>query len=76
MSAKPVVPAVGTYVVDLRSDRVAEVMDYRAGVLYLRKPAGGPEWTRLVSQVREAAPGESLSARVARANAESRRCAG
>ncbi|MDH6134237.1 hypothetical protein P3T37_003639 [Kitasatospora sp. MAA4] len=76
MSAKPTVPAIGTYVVDLRSDRVAEVMDYRAGVLYLRRPAGGPEWTRALSQVRPTAALESLSARVARLNAMTKRHTG
>ncbi|MDH6135028.1 hypothetical protein P3T37_004438 [Kitasatospora sp. MAA4] len=76
MSAKPAIPAVGTYVVDLRRDRVAQVMDYLTGVLYLRLPGGGSEFTRSIDQVRETAPLESLSARVDRLNAMTKRHAG
>lgn len=62
MSAKPDVPTVGSYVVDLKGNRVAEVMDYRTGVLYLRLPGGGAEFTRTLTQVRQTAPEDDMGA--------------
>jgi hypothetical protein len=65
-------PAVGSFVVDTRSDRVGRVMAVRSRRLFLRPPAGGCEWEAMPQQVRETDPQEDLSARVAVENAQSR----
>jgi hypothetical protein len=65
-------PAVGSFVVDTRTERVARVMAVRYGRLYLRPPTGGTEWEAMPAHVRPTSPQEDLSTRVSIENARSR----
>ncbi|MFI9271185.1 hypothetical protein ACIGXM_10800 [Kitasatospora sp. NPDC052896] len=66
----PPPPPAGSIVVDLSTEALAVVMDHLDGLLYLRRPGGGPEWTRTPQQVRPADRREQLRARVARLTRE------
>ncbi|MBB5119931.1 hypothetical protein AF335_13370 [Streptomyces eurocidicus] len=68
------VPPAGpvSYAVDTRTDRLGQVMDRHAGRLQLRPPQGGVEWDCPPEYARPASEAETLRARVARLNAESR----
>ncbi|WP_236655528.1 hypothetical protein [Streptacidiphilus carbonis] len=72
-SATPELPSVGSYVVDIRSGRIAVLRDLIEGTLYLRPGNGGREWEAMPSHVRLATPRESLMHKVQDLNAESRR---
>lgn len=65
-------PAVGSFVVDTRDERLARVMDVRSKRLYLRPPCGGTEWEAMPQHVRPTTPQEDLSALVSIENARSR----
>lgn len=68
----PLVPEIGTWVVDTRSERTAMVTDVLAGRLYLRPPGWvGEEWEAMPAHVRLATKAESLTARVAELNQRS-----
>ncbi|MBT2385677.1 hypothetical protein J7E86_19290 [Streptomyces sp. ISL-11] len=67
-----VTPAVGTFVLDTRRDKVGEVMGHDGPYLQLRPPAGGREWDAEPGSVRPATQAELLSARVQAANRVSR----
>lgn len=69
---RPGVPAVGSWVVDTRTDRIAVVLDVLFGRVYLRRAGGGVEWEAMPAHVRPATEREELSARVAEANLQSR----
>lgn len=51
-------PAVGSLVVDTRTDRLARVMDVRQRRLFLRPPCGGREWEAVRHHVRPATEDE------------------
>jgi hypothetical protein len=68
---RPVAPAAGEWVVDTRDDRTGFVKAVVDGRLHLRSPSGGVEWQAMPAHVRPATKNESLSARVAEANAGS-----
>lgn len=61
-------PAVGSYIVDTRSDRIGIVKAVLAGRLYLRPPGGEKEWEAMPAHVRLATPREALPHKVAEAN--------
>ncbi|GAA0487453.1 hypothetical protein ABZ951_05465 [Streptomyces sp. NPDC046215] len=65
-------PPPVSYVVDTRTGRLGQVMDRHAGYLQLRPPQGGVEWDCPPEHTRPASEAETLRARVARLNAESR----
>ncbi|MFC5719656.1 hypothetical protein ACFP1Z_05615 [Streptomyces gamaensis] len=60
------------YAVDTRTNRLGQVMDRHAGRVQLRPPQGGVEWDCPPECARPASEEETLRARVARLNAESR----
>ncbi|MEU6271761.1 hypothetical protein ABZ871_04955 [Streptomyces populi] len=64
---------VGAIVHDTARDRVGRVMDHVGPYVQLRPLAGGLEWDADPGLLRPLTPAESLSARVAEANARSRR---
>ena len=66
-------PRVGEVVRDTARDRVGVVMDKGAGRLFLRPLSGGREWEAGAEQVSPLSAREELSARLAAANARSRR---
>ncbi len=66
------VPAIGTWVVDTSTDRMAVVVDVILGRLHLRRMGGGVEWDAAPEGVRLATEREVLSARVAEVNRRSR----
>ncbi|MBT2383389.1 hypothetical protein [Streptomyces sp. ISL-11] len=66
-------PAVGELVWDRAGKRVGEVMDDQWSRYQLRLPGGGIEWHAAPADIRPATRAEVLAARVAAANAESRR---
>ncbi|MCC3766391.1 hypothetical protein [Streptomyces sp. UNOC14_S4] len=61
-----------SYAVDTRTNRLGQVMDRHAGCLQLRPPQGGVEWDCPPEYARPASEAETLRAKVARRNAESR----
>jgi hypothetical protein len=67
---------VGDIAYDVRRDRYGVVMDRMGGRIFLRPERGGVEWEARHEEVRPARAGktasESLSPRVATANARSR----
>ncbi|WP_223268321.1 hypothetical protein [Streptosporangium nondiastaticum] len=66
-------PAVGTFVVDKRGERLAQVVAAEARTLRLREPAGGgTEWAAEPPFLRPATESERLRAKVAEANRASR----
>ncbi|MBF6050538.1 hypothetical protein AF335_16100 [Streptomyces eurocidicus] len=67
------VPNVGALVVDLRRDRVGEVMASTGGRLSLRPPSGGREWEAFPCDVRSMTASDELRAKVTEANDRSRR---
>ncbi|MGW6023941.1 hypothetical protein [Streptomyces sp. NPDC055099] len=67
------VPDVGAVAVDTATGRVGVVMERGSLFVYLRPPGGGTEWEAKHGSVRKADPHEELQAKVAKANAESRR---
>jgi hypothetical protein len=66
-------PAVGAAVRDTRHDRVGVVMGHEGPYLQLRPLNGGREWDADATRVQLLSPAELLSARVAEANARSRK---
>ncbi|MEU5428984.1 hypothetical protein AB0H73_25805 [Streptomyces olivoreticuli] len=66
-------PRVGTLVVDVRRNRIGEVMASAGGRLALRPPAGGREWEAFPCDVRPATAGDELRAKVTEVNDRSRR---
>jgi hypothetical protein len=66
-------PGVGETVRDTGSDRVGVVMDHHGPYLQLRPLGGGCEWDAEPAHVESLSQAELLSARVAEANARSRR---
>ncbi|HZG02172.1 MAG TPA: hypothetical protein VE546_01125 [Streptomyces sp.] len=64
---------VGSVVRDLRDGRVGDVMDIHPGRVWLRPLGGGREWDAAPDEVQPLTPREQLSARLAAANARSRR---
>ncbi|MFE0042409.1 hypothetical protein [Streptomyces albireticuli] len=67
------VPNVGVLVVDVRRDRVGEVMASTGGRLSLRPPSGGREWEAFPCDVRPMTASDELRAKVTEANDRSRR---
>ncbi|MER5882330.1 hypothetical protein ABT160_00715 [Streptomyces sp. NPDC001941] len=63
---------VGSYVVELRTGRVARVMGHEGPYVQLRPFGGGREWDCPPEGVRIATTAERLSAATAYANARSR----
>ncbi|MGK5448588.1 hypothetical protein [Streptomyces radiopugnans] len=61
-------PAVGSYVVDSRSDRVGQVTGAVGGLVRLRPPGGGPAWDCPADALRPAGTCEELRARVTEIN--------
>ncbi|MDG9702703.1 hypothetical protein [Streptomyces sp. DH37] len=61
-------PAVGSYAVDSRSDRVGQVTGTAGGLVRLRPPGGGREWDCPADALRPAGTGEELRARVTEIN--------
>lgn len=72
MTGEPLI-AVGTAVRDTACDRIGLVMDHQGPYLQLRPLGGGLEWDADPALVTPVTPAELLSARVAEANARSRR---
>jgi hypothetical protein len=70
----PPVP-VGTAVRDTARDQVGLVMGHEGPYVQLRPLGGGREWDADPKRVEPLSPAELLSARVADANARSRRAA-
>lgn len=68
---RPVTPSAGEWVVDTHDDRTGFVKGVVDGRLHLRTPSGSVEWQAMPAHVRPATDSESLSARVAEANAGS-----
>jgi hypothetical protein len=66
------VPAVGTYVVDVRDGRIGQVMGREGGCVQVRPVGGGREWDCPPERLGEAAPGDVLRERVRRLNREAR----
>ncbi|MEU6224659.1 hypothetical protein [Streptomyces sp. NPDC047042] len=60
------------YALDVRDGRIGEVMGREGGYVQLRPVGGGCEWDCPPEELREAAPGEVLRARVRRVNREGR----
>ncbi|MEU6084366.1 hypothetical protein [Streptomyces sp. NPDC047108] len=69
----PPEPAVGVPVRDTERDRVGVVMGREGPYLQLRPLGGGREWDAEPGRVRLISQAELLSARVAEANARSRK---
>jgi len=69
----PPEPGVGVTVRDTLHDRVGVVMGHEGPYLQLRPLSGGREWDADASRVQLLTPAELLSARVAEANARSRK---
>ncbi|MEU5425493.1 hypothetical protein AB0H73_07770 [Streptomyces olivoreticuli] len=67
------VPDVGALVVDVRRDRIGEVMAFAGGRLALRPPAGGREWEAFPCDVRPATASDELRGKVTEVNDRSRR---
>ncbi|MGX1885592.1 hypothetical protein [Streptomyces sp. NPDC055287] len=65
-------PQAGAYAVDVRDGRVGRVMGRVGTYVQLRPPGGGKEWDCPPEDVRPAALGEVLRARVREINAEGR----
>ncbi|MFF0111956.1 hypothetical protein [Streptomyces prasinus] len=65
-------PPVGVYVVDTRTERVGIVMGHEGPYIQLRPYGGGREWDAEPVEVRRATPAERLRAATAYANARSR----
>ncbi|WP_410537896.1 hypothetical protein [Streptomyces sp. KL2] len=65
--------AVGSVARDLRDGRIGDVMDVHPGRVWLRPLGGGREWDAKPDDVRPLTAHEQLSARLAAANARSRR---
>ncbi|MFJ9818306.1 hypothetical protein ACIRU3_24165 [Streptomyces sp. NPDC101151] len=63
---------VGSCAVDTRTGRLGIVMGYEGPYVQLRPYGGGREWDARPEAVRQATPGERLSAATAHANARSR----
>jgi len=63
-----VIPAIGSYAVDTRTDRVGQVMGTVGGLVQLRPPGGGREWDCPPDALRPAGTGEELRARVTEIN--------
>ncbi len=61
-------PKVGTLVVDVRRERIGEVMALTDGRLALRPPAGGREWEAFPCDVRPGTAGDELRAKVTEVN--------
>lgn len=61
---------------DIRKDRVGVVMDKIGPNYQLRPPAGGREWEAAAADMEPAAAPDRMKARVAEANAASRRRGG
>ncbi|MEV4439698.1 hypothetical protein AB0K09_11870 [Streptomyces sp. NPDC049577] len=59
--------------VDVRRDRVGEVMSTADGRLWLRAPVGGREWEALPCDVQPATANDQLRVKVADANHRSGR---
>ncbi|TKA04751.1 hypothetical protein FCI23_34820 [Actinacidiphila oryziradicis] len=68
----PYSPAVGAVSVDAKRNRVGRVMGRTETRVWLRPIGGGREWVAVLADLRPASDKESLSARVAGANARSR----
>ncbi|MFC5724458.1 hypothetical protein ACFP1Z_30315 [Streptomyces gamaensis] len=64
-------PAKGSYVVDLRQDRIGQVMGHQGPYVQLRPLRGGREWDVRPDDVRPATDTERLKAKVQAANADS-----
>lgn len=64
---------VGSMARDVRDGRVGDVMDVHPGRVWLRPLGGGREWDARPEEVQPLTPREQLSARLAAANARSRR---
>ncbi|QMU78805.1 hypothetical protein GXW83_26975 [Streptacidiphilus sp. PB12-B1b] len=62
---------VGALVRDVRRDRVGVVMGELLGLVYLRPPGGGVEWTALQGELEGADERDRLRARVGEMNAAS-----
>ncbi|MGW1074940.1 hypothetical protein [Streptomyces sp. NPDC002537] len=67
------VPDLRVLVVDVRQDRVGEVMASTGGRLSLRPPSGGREWEAFPCDVRPMTASDELRARVIEVNDRSRR---
>ena len=67
-------PDVGETVRDTGSNRIGVVMDHHGPYLQLRPLSGGREWDADPAHVKPLSQPELLSARVAEANARSRKC--
>ncbi|GAA0362921.1 hypothetical protein [Streptomyces blastmyceticus] len=67
------VPDVGALVVDVRRDRIGEVMAFADGRLALRPPVGGREWEAFPCDVRPATVSDGLRVKVTEVNDRSRR---
>ncbi|WP_200305744.1 hypothetical protein [Streptomyces adelaidensis] len=65
-------PSLGDIVKDTKRDRIGRVMGHEGPYVQLRPPGGGREWDAKPEHIRQATPGEALSAGVAAANARSR----
>lgn len=66
-------PKIGTLVVDVRRNRVGEVMASAGGRLALRPPAGGREWEAFPCDVRPATASDELRVKVTEVNDRGRR---
>ncbi|WP_308294000.1 hypothetical protein [Streptomyces sp. UNOC14_S4] len=58
-------PAKGAFVIDLRQDRLGQVMGHEGALLQLRPPRGGLEWDARADDVRPATETEKLTAKSA-----------
>ncbi|UQI47408.1 hypothetical protein M1P56_25220 [Streptomyces sp. HU2014] len=67
------VPEVGVLVVDVRRDRVGEVMASTGGRLSLRPPSGGREWEAFACDVRPMTASDELRVKVTEVNDRSSR---
>lgn len=61
---------------DIRKDRIGVVMDKVGPNYQLRPPAGGREWEAAAADMEPASAADRMTARVAEANAASRRRGG
>ncbi|UGY95325.1 hypothetical protein [Streptomyces gobiensis] len=66
------IPSIGAYAVDTRTDRVGQVMGHEGPYVQLRPPGGGREWDCPPDRLRRAAPRDELRARVMELNRVSR----
>ena len=68
---KPQLPATGTLVRHVTTDRVGVVMGVLGNVIYLRPQGGGIEWTARAEELEPADRFDELRARVGELNTNS-----